>query len=455
MNYKQTMDYLENLSSYGIVPGLTNMENLCEKLGNPQDKLNIIHIAGTNGKGSVLAYLSTVLQCAGYKCGRYISPVIFEYREKIQINQKPISQNKLVSYVEKVKAACDMLVEEGKPHPTQFEFETALCFLYFMEEKCDVVVLETGMGGRLDATNIIRKPLVTVLASISMDHMKFLGNSLKEIATEKAGICKAGCPIVTMSQEPEAMAVIQARAEELGSSLSIATSGNAGKIRYGMEVQKFNYKEYKDLAIPLAGKHQIDNAVLAVEVIQVLNGLNKELNQKNSGAREFTISEKHLRKGLLETKWPGRFSVIAKKPFFVVDGAHNEDAAKKLADSIRFYFTNRRIVYIMGVLKDKEYEKIIAETYAYADQIITITTPDNPRALPALELAQAVKDYHPNVTAAGSLEEAVEIAYLLAGKDDVIICFGSLSYQGKLIGIVEERGKAKQRKCGGNHGRQK
>lgn len=441
MNYKQTMEYLENLSTYGIVPGLTNMENLCGKLGNPQDKLKVIHIAGTNGKGSVLAYLSTILQCAGYKCGRYISPVIFEYREKIQINQRPISQNKLVAYVEKVKAACEELVEEGNPHPTQFEFETALCFLYFLEEKCDVVVLETGMGGRLDATNIIKHPLVSVLASISMDHMKFLGKNVKEIAAEKAGICKEGCPIVTMPQEPEAMEVIREKAEEKESTLYIAEPGRAEKIRYGMEVQKFHYGGYKDLAISLAGKHQIDNAVLAVEVIKVLD--------------ELHISEKHLRKGLLETKWPGRFSVIAKKPMFVVDGAHNEDAAKKLADSIRFYFTNRRIVYIMGVLKDKEYEKIIAETYAYADQIITITTPDNPRALPAMELAQAVKDYHPNVTAAGSLEEAVEIAYLLAGKDDVIISFGSLSYQGRLMDLVAQRSKANQRKSGGNHGRQK
>ncbi len=454
MNYKQTMEYLEGLSSYGIVPGLTNMENLCGKLGNPQDKLQIIHIAGTNGKGSVLAYLSTILQCGGYKCGRYISPVIFEYREKIQINQKPISKNKLITYVEKVRAACEELLAEGKPHPTQFEFETALCFLYFLEEKCDVVVLETGMGGRLDATNIIKKPLITVLASVSMDHMKFLGSTLAEIAKEKAGIFKPGCPVVTMPQEDEVMEVIRMEADKLTNPVHIAEPERAKKIRYGLELQKFSYKGYEDLAISLAGKHQIENAMLAVEGVDRLNEM-YESGTRQTTEKKLTISEKHLRKGLLETKWPGRFSVIGKKPLFITDGAHNEDAAKKLADSIRFYFTNRRIVYIMGVLKDKDYEKIIAETYAYADQIITITTPDNPRALPALELAQAVKDYHPNVTAAGSLEEAVEIAYLLAGKEDVIISFGSLSYQGKLMEIVEHCSKAKQRKSGGSHGRQK
>lgn len=448
MNYRQTMEYLEQLNHYGIVPGLENIENLCEKLGNPQDKLSIIHIAGTNGKGSILAYLSTILQCAGYKCGRYLSPVIFEYREKFQINERKISQNKLVSYVERVREACEELVAEGKNHPTQFEFETALCFLYFLEENCDVVVLECGMGGRLDATNIIKKPLLTVLASVSMDHMKFLGSTLREIAMEKTGIFKPGCPVVTMPQEKEVMDVIAKQAQQIGCPVTVAKPEMAENIRYGMEVQKFNYGEYRNLAISLAGKHQIANAVTAIETIKVLN-------ERENGGPGLQIPGAALEKGLLAAKWPGRFSVIGKKPLFVVDGAHNEDAAKKLADSIRFYFTNRRVVYIMGVLKDKEYEKIIAETYAYAEQIITVTTPDNPRALPAIDLAQTVREYHPNVTAAGSLEEAVEMAYLLAGKEDVIISFGSLSYQGRLMEIVENRKETKNRKNGGNHGRQK
>lgn len=442
MNYKQTMEYVEELGRYGIVPGLDNMYALCDKLGKPQEKLKIIHIAGTNGKGSVLAYVSTILQCAGYKVGRYISPVIFGYQEKIQMNQRSISQKKLCDYVEKVKAACDALVEEGKPHPTQFEFETALAFLYFQEQDCDMVVLETGLGGRLDATNIIREPLVTVFASISMDHMKFLGNTLADIAGEKAGICKKGRPIVTMPQEPEAQKVLIERAESLGCKLKVAETENIRNVRYGVEKQKFDYRGMKNLEISLAGKHQVDNAVLALEVI-------RELQEQGIG-----IEEKQLRKGLAETCWPGRFCVIGKNPLFIADGAHNEDAAKKLADSIRFYFTNRRIIYIIGILRDKEYEKIIAETYAYADQIITVTTPDNPRAMPAYDLAQVIKEYHPRVTAAGSLEEAVEMAYLLAEKDDVIISFGSLSYLGRMMELVEKRSQGKKRKNGGRNGRQ-
>lgn len=427
MNYRQTMEYIESLNSYGIVPGLENMKTLCSRIGNPQDTLKIVHIAGTNGKGSVLAYISTVLSCGGYRVGRYISPVIFEYRERIQINGKMISQKSLCTYVERLKEVCDGMTSQGLPHPTPFEFETALAFLYFAEQGCDIVVLETGMGGRLDATNIIKIPLAAVFASVSMDHMKFLGNTLKEIAAEKAGIIKNNCYVITMEQEPEVSEVLRTRAEELACSFTETAAGAAAHVKYGVEKQKFDYREYKGLEISLAGRCQIGNAVLALETLGIL------------AQAGYPVPEKALRKGLAETVWPGRFSVISKKPLFVCDGAHNEDAAKKLADSVRFYFTNKRIIYIMGILKDKEYEKIIAETYAYADQIITVTPPDNARGLPALELAQAVKEYHPHVTAAGSLEEAVEMAYLLAGREDVILSFGSLSYLGRLIRIVENR----------------
>ena len=205
-------------------------------------------------------------------------------------------------------------------------------------------------------------------------------------------------------------------------------SGEATKVKYGLVKQRFSYKNavgvaFEDLEITLAGKQQVENASLAVEVIGKL----AECGYK--------VSEKQLRKGLYETIWPGRFQILSEKPYFVIDGAHNEDAAKKLAESVRFYFTNKRIIYIIGILRDKEYEKVIAETYAYADQIITVTSPNNPRALHALDLAQTVREYHPNVTAAGSLEEAVEMAYLLAGKDDVIISFGSLSYLGEMTKV--------------------
>lgn len=430
MKYAEVLDYMESLKAYGIVPGLSNIENLCGKLDNPQESLSFVHIAGTNGKGSVLAYVSTVLKCAGYKVGRYISPVIFDYCEKIQVNGKAISKKALCECMEEVKAACEELAAEGKPHPTPFEVETALAFLYFQKKNCDIVVLETGMGGREDATNLITNTKVAVLTSISMDHMQFLGSTLSEITWQKAGILKEGCLAVSAVQEPEAFAVIEKEAAKKGCPLTIA--GKPEKVKYGLEKQQFSYRDseghaYKNLEISLAGRHQVENAALAVEVIGKLLKCG------------YLLTEKALHKGLLETEWPGRFQVVSKKPLFIMDGAHNEDAAKKLAESIRFYFTNKKIIYIMGILRDKEYEKVIAETYTYAEQIITVTPPDNPRALPALTLAQTVKVYHPRVTAVDSLEEAVEIAYLLADKDDVIISFGSLSYLGHLTDILKKR----------------
>lgn len=427
MNYKQAMEYIEETEKYGSVPGLDNIINLCEKLGNPQNDLKFVHIAGTNGKGSTLAYISTVLKEAGYRVGRYVSPTIFEYRERIQVNERMITKDALCRHLEKIQEAITELQTEGKPHPTAFEIETAMGFLYFKEKQCDIVVLETGLGGTLDATNLITTPVASVLASISMDHMAFLGDTLAEIAENKAGIMKQGVPVISMEQEPEAMQVIQNRAEEKGAALTVASWKDASKVRYGVEKQKFDYKNYKGLEIHLAGKCQIANAILAIEVLHVL---------KENG---FLVTEKALREGLKNTVWTGRFSVIAKKPLFIVDGAHNEDASIKLADSIRFYFTNKKIIYIMGILKDKEYEKIIANTAPYAEQIITVTTPHNKRALPAYELAKAVKEYHPHVTAVDSLQEAVEMSYLLADKDSVILAFGSLSYLGELIGIVENR----------------
>lgn len=433
MKYQEVLDYMDSIKKYGIVPGLDTVWELCRRLGNPQDGLQFVHIAGTNGKGSVLAYVSMVLQCAGYRVGRYLSPTIRDYRERFQVGGRMITQKALCGLMEELRQACDDMVADGFTHPTPFEVETALGFLYFSREKCDLVVLETGMGGRLDATNVIQNTLVAVLASISMDHMQYLGKSLREITGEKAGIIKAGCKVVTAQQEPEAMEVIREQAGQLQAPLTAADVAVAKRVRYGLEKQRFDYEGMRDLEIRLAGKHQIGNAVLAVEVCRALTECG------------YDIPEKALRQGLAETRWPGRFTILGRKPLFVADGAHNEDAAKKLAESIEFYFTNKRIIFIMGILKDKEYEKIIKLTAHYADQILTVAPPHNPRAMGSYELAQEVAKVHPQVTAVDSLEEAVEISHLLAGREDVILAFGSLSYMGKLMEIMEEREKKRKK----------
>ena len=441
MNYKEAIEYVEGLQRYGCVPGLSSIRQLCMRLNDPQDKLKFVHIAGTNGKGSVLAYVSAILQEAGYKVGRYLSPALMDYRERFQINGKMIPKAQFGGYLEQVKEAVSQMEAEGLPHPTQFEVDTALSFLYFLDKKCDIVILETGLGGLMDATNLIKTTVCAVIASVSMDHMTVLGSSLEEIALQKAGIIKEHCTVISCGQKDEAMQIIRQEAARHGCELRIADVNCAKGVKYGLTKQRFTYGSYKNLEITLAGQYQIANAVLAVETAGALT------------ASGFSISEKALREGLFRAKWPGRFQIIGRNPLFVVDGAHNEDAALKLAESIKFYFSGKKLIYIIGILADKEYDKIIKITAPYAEQIITVTPPHNSRALSGYELALAVREYHPSVTVADSLQESVEIACLLAEeeKDAVVVAFGSLSYLGELTNIIEHRDAIRR----DSHGRSK
>lgn len=429
MNYREATEYIEELQQYGSVLGLDSMRELCSRLGNPQDELRFVHIAGTNGKGSVLAYVSTILKEAGYRVGRYLSPTITDYRERFQIDGRFITQSGLCKYLEQVKEAAEAMVAEGKPHPTPFEVETAVAFLYFLDKKCDIVVLETGLGGALDATNVVKTTVAAVFASISMDHMAILGDTLEKIALVKAGIMKDRCYVVTARQDPAVAKILKQAALLRKCKLYTADAERAKQVYYGVTKQRFTYAGYKNLEISMLGKFQIENAVVAVETIQVL------------AKAGFPVKEEALRRGLLLTSWPGRFSVIGKKPLFIADGAHNEDASRRLAESLQFYFAEKKMIFILGMLKDKEYEKVINNTCNMAEHIITVTPPIRERAMPAYELAQAVRECNGNVTVADSVPEAVEIAYLLASreKDAVIVAFGSLSYLGELMKVVEHR----------------
>ncbi len=426
MKYEEAMEYIEKCNAFGSVLGLDSIGRLVDALGNPQEKLRFIHVAGTNGKGSVSSFMANALKEAGYLVGRYISPTIFTYRERFEANGRMISKKLLGELMEPVKAACESITKQGYPHPTSFEVETALAFLFFVEKKCDVVVLETGMGGRLDATNIIPAPVLCVLTSISMDHMQFLGDTLSKIAEEKCGIIKENTFVCSAMQKEEAMEVIKKTCSDRNAGLLTADVTDVKKVKQGLEKQSF-YLDGISFEISLGGCFQIENAVLAIRALQWLsqNGFD-------------ALSTSKIREGLKKTIWKGRFSVIAKKPYFIVDGAHNVAAAQKLEESIRFYFTNKKIIYIMGMFRDKEYEKVIELTAPHASWIITVATPGNPRALSSLELAEAVQKVNPHVTNADSLEEAVEMSYLFADKDAVIIAFGSLSFLGELIRIVEE-----------------
>lgn len=432
MTYKETMEYIEGLQTYGSVPGLSSIINLCEKLGNPQKSLSFVHIAGTNGKGSVLSFISTVLKEGGYTVGRYISPTISDYRERIQVNGSMISKKALCRLIGQVKAACEALVAEGKPHPTPFEAETALSFLYFKEKNCDIVVLETGLGGELDATNLIQNTLVAVITSVSYDHMGILGNSLSEIAAAKAGILKPGALAVTVKQSEEVLSVLQEKSSKRNIPLTVAEPEQMTAVKSTLEKQRFTYKGLKNLEITMAGRYQLTNAVLAIEALTLLS------------EKGFPVTEKALRKGLKEAAWEGRFQVLQRKPLFLADGAHNRDGAAKLADSVQFYFTNKRIIYIMGILRDKEQEEIIRATCSYAEHILTVPT-SGQRGLSSYELACEVSKYHSRVTALDSVEEAVELSLMMADQDTVIIAFGSLSYLGQLMNCVKNREKKRNR----------
>ena len=422
MTNKEASEYIEYLKGFGVTPGLATIKELCRRLDHPQDKLKFVHIAGTNGKGSVLNFIATILKVSGYRTGRFFSPAISEYRERIQINNRMISKNDFCRYLDIIKKAANDMVADGFNHPTSFEIDTALSFRYFADQNCDIVILETGMGGTFDATNIIKNTLVAVITPVAMDHADYLGRTLIEIAGHKAGIIKAGATVVTGKQSDDVHGVIREKCEECGCRpLFVSPLCGLSRIRKGkVDLKNLSFKQcftYDgcDLEISLAGEHQIMNAVTAFDVVKLLAG------------QGFPVHEKNIRKGLREAVWPGRFQLIARNPPFIIDGAHNADAALKLAATLKMYFTNKRIIYIMGVLRDKNYQEIITGTYELAEHIITITPPDS-RALSGYELALAAAQKHPKVTSADSILEACELAVLLAGKDGIVVAFGSLTF---------------------------
>ncbi len=428
MNYEEARVYLDNVAKYGSVLGLDAMRELLRRLGNPEKGLKIVHIAGTNGKGSVLAFLSTVLTESGYRVGRYISPTLFSYRERIQVDGEYIEKEPLARLVTRIREASEAMDRDGLRTPTAFEIETALGLLYFAEKKCDVVVLETGMGGRDDATNAIAEVMMEIFASISLDHLGVLGNNLTEIAECKADIIRKNSLVISAFQKEEAAEVLKRTAAERNAKLVTVDPGQISDVKYGYEEQSFSYGAEKNIRIHLAGAYQIENAALAAEAVQGLRSLG------------FRISDEAFRRGMEKTVWRGRFTCIHKEPLVIMDGAHNEDAAKKLAASIETYFPGRKISYIMGVFKDKEYEKVIRITAPYAAKVTAVETPGNPRALPKEELKKVWETFGVPVTTADTIAEAVKENITSAEKEEIIVVFGSLSFLGEAEKAVKELG---------------
>ena len=426
MLYEEARVYLDGVSKYGSVLGLDSIKGLLEELGNPQKDLTFIHIAGTNGKGSILAYLSTILTQAGYRTGRYLSPTVMEYLERFQIDGTYMGEDEFAEITCEVKRAAERLTEQGRPSPTAFEIETAIAFRYFQKRGCDYVVLEAGLGGLLDATNIVETTKLCIFASISMDHIGILGNTLEEIAENKAGILKKGAEAVTGSQPLCVLEVLKKKAEEKGCPLIVAEPDTAQVSGRSLKGQRFSYKEYKDMEISLAGQHQIENAVTALEAVRVLC---------RQGVK---ISQEAVRRGLKETRWPGRFTVFAGEPTVIADGAHNEDAAKRLAQNVDMLLPGKKVTAVMGVFQDKEYKKISTIMAPYLEFVYTIDLPNRERTLGKEELCEQLKKHGIQSETAESTEEALRLAKQREKKDGAVLAFGSLSYLGEVIRLEEK-----------------
>lgn len=425
MLYEEARVYLDSVSKYGSVLGLDSIKNLLEELGNPQKELTFIHIAGTNGKGSILAYLSTILTEAGYRAGRYISPTVIGYLERFQIDGAFMEEEELARLTCHVKAAAERLVEKGKPSPTVFEIETAIAFLYFKESGCDFVVLESGLGGLMDATNVIGNPKLCVFASVSMDHIGVLGNTLEEIARDKAGIIKKGAEVVTGRQAACVKSVLEETSCVKGCRITEADLEKLEVVRQALEMQVFTYGEYEEMEIHLAGQHQIENAVTVLEAVRAL---------RRQGV---DISDTAVRVGLRKTRWPGRMMVLEKHPLVIADGAHNEDAVRRLAENLDIYLKGKKVTAVLGVFKDKEYEKMIGIMTPYLDYVYAIDLPNRDRTLAKEELCEVLAKYGIGAEPAVHIEQALVQAKKRAGKDGVVLAFGSLSYLGEVIRLEE------------------
>lgn len=414
MTYDEAVEFADSTKKYGSILGLESIRNLMQELGNVQEQLHIIHVAGTNGKGSVCAFLSAALTEAGYRVGRYNSPAVFERREVFRIGETMISKEEYAAVFERVQTACEVLTKRGCPHPTVFEVETAAAFLWFYEKKCDLVLLETGMGGETDATNLITHPVCSVLTSIGMDHMQYLGNTIEEIAKVKAGIIKKGCPVVALKQGDSVCEVIKNKAEECGSRcvlVEVPQYMQEAPI-WGTTLQDVHYGS---VHTALGGIWQRENLSLALAVLKLL---------EESG---YPITKEAVQSGIAKTIWHGRYEVLQTEPLFIIDGAHNPIAAKRLKETIEKDFTNREIIYIIGVLADKEHEKMLRLLLPGAKAVFTVT-PDSPRALGGEILAKEAQKYADNIWHVPDIGKAVKMAKETAKESDVILAVGSLSY---------------------------
>ncbi len=431
MDYSEAIGRISEFARFGSILGLERMERLMALLGDPQDRVKAIHVAGTNGKGSVCRYIYSVLQEAGYKTGIYTSPYLERFTERIEFNGAEISEDALARYTKIVLEKVDIMLAAGFESPTEFEIVTAIGFCYFADMKADFLVLEVGLGGTGDSTNIIKKPEVAVITSISFDHTDYLGDTLREIAGEKAGIIKEGVPVVACAGNEEANAVIRAKARSCGSLWHDVADDEILNVDASIERYRFDAriggKIYPNMEISMIGMHQTQNAVCALAAIEVLRS--KKLVSVDDGM---------VYSGMRRARQAGRLEILRTDPYFIIDGAHNEAGGEALARVLDDHFMGRRILLVVGMLKDKNADKILEILLPRASCILA-TEPDNPRKLTAALLRELIAEKGRECDLASSVAEAVEYAESNKDRFDVVLFAGSLYLAGKVRSILNEK----------------
>ncbi len=426
MTYEEALEYIHSVEWLGSRPGLSRTDELLKRLGNPEKGMRFIHVAGTNGKGSTCAMLDSILREAGYKVGLYTSPYIVRFNERMCINGEPISDSELAELVETIKPIAETMEDK----PTEFEIITALAFLYYNKHNCDVVVLEVGMGGRLDSTNVIDSPVVSVITGVAIDHTSVLGNTVSEIAAEKAGIIKKGCPVVYGGRDDDAYKVICDKALENEATVNRTRPSKIRIHSMSVEGTVFDYAAYLDLKLSLLGKYQLDNAATVLETVGVLN--------RNG----FRISVGAIRSGLANAKWRARFELLANEPPVIFDGSHNIQGVTAAAESIKKFFITgkkrKKVALLMGVLADKDYDDMVSVLAPLAEMVFTVTPP-SPRALDSYALAEVFEGKGVPAEGNKTIYDGVKNAYEYARTQNIpLVMLGSLYMYGEVVENFEK-----------------
>lgn len=416
MTYEEALAYLENYTWSKTRYSLDRTRELCARLGDPQKKLKFIHVAGSNGKGSTCAMLASVLKAAGYRTGLYISPYIQTFCERIQINGENIPEQRLAEVTEKMRDAAESM----ENHPSWFEMVTAVAFEYYLEENCDIVVLEVGMGGEFDNTNVIDAPEVAVLTNIGLEHTEYLGDTIEAIAATKSGIIKTGCNVVSYDNVPEVKGVISEIAEKKHAHLVFADPGNIILRQRDLTGQTFDWED-RTYKIPLLGDHQLKNVSVVMEVIRAMR------------SRGWDISEEAVKSGLAETVWPARFQVLSKDPLFILDGGHNPQCAEAMTKCLADLFPGQKVDFLLGILSDKDFSQMITILSPFAASFHCIA-PENERALRVSILADTIKRSGISTYTYDDLGKAIgAVLQNAADHGRPAVCFGSLYLAGEIL----------------------